>query len=143
MSDKFISRSTQQEFLDSENIQENLLFRNLRELDFLNRVSGGFAISLEGIKKLAKNETKKYHIVDLGCGSGGSLKYFARWARKNGFKIKFTGVDKNKKVINYLEKSCRKFPEIEGVTDDYSHFLNGAEECGHFSLFVVLPSFTE
>ncbi len=124
MPDKFKHRSSQSELLDSDTVPAKLLFRNLRELDFLNRTSGGHSISLEGIKKLIKDKNKNYHIVDLGCGSGDSLKYFADWARKNNFSINFTGVDKNKNAISFLERNCSGYPEIEGFTGDYRVFLN-------------------
>lgn len=137
MPDKFKSRSKQEELLDSDHIQEDLLMRNLRELDFLNRISGGNAISLEGIKRLVKDKNKRYHIVDLGCGSGSSLKYFARWAQKKRIKLKLTGVDKNKNIIKYLVGNCMKYPEIKGVTIGYQDFFNKSKKVDifHCSLF--------
>ncbi len=137
MPNKFKQRSTQKELLDSETVPAKLLFSNLRELDFLNRAGGGHSISLEGIKKLVKNKTKVYRIADLGCGSGDSLKYFADWARKNNFRLSLTGVDKNLNAINYLEKNCREYPEIEGFAGDYRDFLNQNQPVDiiHCSLF--------
>ena len=72
MNTKFTYRSDEKELLDETNIQQDLLFKNLRELDILNRFTGGHAISLKGIKQLVTDHSKIYHIVDLGCGSGDS-----------------------------------------------------------------------
>jgi len=137
MQDRFKYRSKQSEMLDSGSIPAELLIRNLRELDFLNRTGGGHAISLEGIKKLAIDRNMHYDIVDLGCGSGDSMKYIARWARKNGFSMSFTGIDKNADAIQYLNANCNDYQEIQGMVGDYNNFLNkiGKTDIIHSSLF--------
>ena len=124
MHTKFTYRSNQKELLDETNIQHVLLFKNLRELDILNRTTGGHAVTLKGIKQLVTDHTKIYHIVDLGCGSGDSLRAIADWARKNNFKVQLTGVDRNDGVIVYLKKHCSTYPEITGVILDYRDFLD-------------------
>jgi 2-polyprenyl-3-methyl-5-hydroxy-6-metoxy-1,4-benzoquinol methylase len=123
MSSKFNERSLQGELLDSPEVPAHLLVQNLRELDFLNRKSGGHRISLEGIKMLMTNARKMYHIVDLGCGSGDLLRYLAGWASKNGFKVKLTGVDVQPGAISYLKEESTAYPEITGVTTDYRTYL--------------------
>lgn len=137
MSTKFKYRSNEKELLDETNIQQDLLFKNLRELDILNRTTGGHAISLKGIKQLATDSAKTYHIVDLGCGSGDSMRAYADWARKNNFKVQLTGVDMNADVIEYLKKHCSTYPEITGITADYQDFLdrNSSVDIVHCSLF--------
>ena len=124
MSAKFENRSNEKELLDETNIQQVLLFKNLRELDILNRNTGGHAITLKGIKQLVTDHAKIYHIVDLGCGSGDSLRAIADWARKNNFNVKLTGVDMNADVIEYLRKHCSRYPEITGITSDFQQFLD-------------------
>lgn len=124
MSSKFKHRSHEKELLDETNIQPELLFKNLRELDILNRTTGGHAITLKGLKQLVKDHHKTYHIVDLGCGSGDSLRTIADWARKNNFNLQLTGVDMNANVIEYLGKHCKAYPEITGITSDYQDFLD-------------------
>lgn len=126
----------QDELLDSPNVPTRLLLQNLRELDFLNRKTGGHSISLEGIKQLLKDKSRVYHIADLGCGSGDWLRYTALWARKNGFNVRLTGVDKKKDAIHYLERESSSFPEIKGFTGDYREFLNKSTvDVFHCALF--------
>lgn len=124
MSTKFKNRSNEKELLDETNIPRDLLFKNLRELDILNRTTGGHAITLKGLKQLVTDHNKIYHIVDLGCGSGDSLRAIADWARENNFEIQLTGVDMNADVIEYLGKHCRTYAEITGITSDYQDFLD-------------------
>jgi SAM-dependent methyltransferase len=137
MDSKFKFRSDEKELLDETNIPQDLLFRNLRELDILNRTTGGHSISLQGIKQLITDPAKIYHVVDLGCGSGDSMRTMADWARKNNFKVQLTGVDMNADVIAYLKNHCRSYPEITGIAADYQEFLdrNTSIDIVHCSLF--------
>jgi 2-polyprenyl-3-methyl-5-hydroxy-6-metoxy-1,4-benzoquinol methylase len=124
MENKFKQRSLKSELLDAPHIEKNLLIHNLHELDFINRVMGGHAVSLRGIKKLVTDKNKIYHIVDLGCGSGDAMQVIADWAFKHDYKVRLTGVDMNQDVIDYLNEYCRDYPEIVGVASDYRDYLN-------------------
>jgi SAM-dependent methyltransferase len=124
MSSKFKERSLQGELLDSPEVPAQLLVRNLRELDFLNRKTGGHRVSLEGIKMLVTDREKSYHIVDLGCGSGDLLRYIADWAFKNRVKVKLTGVDVQPDAISYLKEKSAGYPEISAVAADYKAYLD-------------------
>ncbi|NVO18407.1 MAG: methyltransferase domain-containing protein [Bacteroidetes bacterium] len=137
MHSRFKFRSNEKELLDEVNIDSGLLNENLRELDILNRISGGHSLSLFGIKQLIKDHDKLYHIVDLGCGSGDALKYIADWARINKYGLRLTGVDMNPGAIEYLEKHCSDYPEIKGVVADYQDYLNKTPgiDIVHASLF--------
>jgi SAM-dependent methyltransferase len=137
MPDQFKHRSDKSELLDAPNIPQKLLFQNLRELDFINQILGGHHISMNGIKKLVTDKNKIYHIADLGCGSGDTLKHIANWARVKGYKVKLTGVDKNNDVINYMNDYCKDYPEISGFVGDYRDFLKTATAIDiiHCSLF--------
>jgi SAM-dependent methyltransferase len=137
MVNKFQHRSSETEMLDNTDIQVELLHKNLGELDFINRVLGGRAISIKGIKKLVTDKNKRYHIVDLGCGSGDTLLGVAKWARANGYLVELTGVDFNPDAINYLVRHCRDYPEIRGVALDYRDFLKSGTPVDiiHCSLF--------
>jgi len=123
--------------LDAPHVPKELLLENLRELDFINRILGGHSITMNGIKKLVTEINKIYHIVDLGCGSGGTMKHIAGWARAKGYKVKLTGVDKNADVIHYMNEYCKDYAEINGVVSDYRDFLNTAPTIDiiHCSLF--------
>src|SRR3954469_6445536 len=99
---KFSNRSYEAELLDAPNIPKKLLFQNLRELDAVNRLLGGHAITLAGIKELVTDKNKIYHIIDIGCGGGDAMKKIADWARKNQFKVKLTGIDINADAIDYM-----------------------------------------
>jgi len=137
MPNKFKQRSDESELLDAPDIPKELLLQNLQELNFINRLLGGHKITMNGIKKLVTEKNKVYHIVDLGCGSGDTMKHIATWARMNGFKVKLTGVDKNIHIIDYLDDYCKDYHEISGVAMDYLDFLKSGTNLDivHCSLF--------
>jgi SAM-dependent methyltransferase len=137
MLSKFKHRSNKPELLDGNNISRELLFQNLRELDFINRILGGHNISLNGIKKLVTKKNKTYHIADLGCGSGRTMIHIANWARAKGYHVKLTGVDKNADVIHFMKDCCKDYPEISGIVADYHDFLKSETpiDIVHCSLF--------
>jgi SAM-dependent methyltransferase len=137
MPNKFTYRSDEKELLDESNILRSLLYKNLSELDTLNRTTGGHTNSLKGIKQLITDHDKIYHVVDLGCGSGDALKAIADWARLNNFSVRLTGVDMNVNAIDYLKIHCVDYPEINGVTADYQDYLDKNEliDIVHCSLF--------
>lgn len=124
MNNKFKYISSERELIDETNIQKDLLFRNLNELDLLNKYTWGHAITLKGIKQLITDHAKTYNIVDLGCGSGDSLRVIADWARENNFKVQLSGVDKNANVIEYLGRHCSAYPEITGIISDHQEYLD-------------------
>lgn len=134
---KFSQRSYELELLDAPDIPKKLLFRNLRELDIVNRLLGGHAITLSGIKKLVTDKNKIYHIIDIGCGGGDAMKQIAKWAQKNNYKVKLTGVDMNSDCIDFMKDSCKEFSEIDGVVMDYRDYLktNTSVDIIHCSLF--------
>lgn len=137
MSNKFSNRSNESELLDAPNIPAELLFQNLKELDFINQTLGGHSVTIAGIKQLLTDKNKIYHIVDIGCGGGDAMKSIAVWAKKNDYKVKLTGVDYNSDAINYMKCYCKDYPEIDGVNNDYRFFLknDNTVDIIHCSLF--------
>lgn len=136
MKNKFRHRSAQDELLDSPNVSPAMLLRNLKELDFLNRTTGGHATGRNGVLELLTDKSRTYHIVDLGCGSGDWLRYMAVKAKKTGHRLKLTGVDKNPSAIEFLNNESKNFPEIEGFAGDSMEFLkNTTADIFYSSLF--------
>lgn len=111
-------RSNEKEYLDNLSLEGDQLKRNLTELDWVNRLLGGYQVLKNGIANFLKYIPlqKTITICDLGCGDGASLRYLAKWARKNNRKIKFTGIDANHHIIKLAKAITLDYPEI--------HYLN-------------------
>src|SRR5687768_9759151 len=103
------TRSYQKEMLDAPEIPADLLNRNLEELETINRLLGGHRISIKGLKHFLRDRSREYHIADVGCGGGDTMKVMAEWGRKNGFSFRFTGIDINADAISFAQKSCKDF----------------------------------
>lgn len=118
-------------------VPKDLLFRNLHELEFLNRNFGGHSASLSGLKKLISGPDRVYHIIDLGCGGGDTMIHIAEWARRLKINVKLTGIDKNPDIIDYLRHRCARYPEISAIATDYRRFMRygPTSDIIHCSLF--------
>lgn len=114
-------RSYQAEMLDDDNIPADLLRKNLEELAFINQWLGGHRVSVAGLKKLLADKNQLYHVMDIGCGGGDTLKHLAIWAKKNDYKIEFIGLDIKEDAINFARESCANFPNIKFICQDYQN----------------------
>ncbi|TAE89463.1 MAG: methyltransferase domain-containing protein [Bacteroidetes bacterium] len=119
MNPDFSARSSKKELLDEPHIPKQDLFRNLFELNVINRILGGHAVTLKGLQKLQLNKHQTYRILDIGCGGGDTLKAVANWGRKNGHRFLLTGVDLKPDCIEYATEFCKNYPEINFILADY------------------------
>ncbi|SMG44069.1 Ubiquinone/menaquinone biosynthesis C-methylase UbiE [Marivirga sericea] len=106
-------RSEEAEIMDDLSDNSPSLYRALKELDIINHLLGGNAVTLKAIKKVFKTQPQKnWLIADLGCGSGEMLLKIAKWSRKQNIKVELHGFDANPNVVAYAKKHCKDFPEI-------------------------------
>ncbi len=130
-------RSYQKELLDADDIPKQLLYQNLRELEFINKYLGGHKVSLHGLKKLLTDKSKTYRILDIGCGGGDSIKAIASWAEKNNFKIELIGVDLKQDCIDFAKKNCSRIRNVHFICDDFRNAFSEKNRIDvvHASLF--------
>lgn len=119
MNPDFSVRSSRKELLDETHIPKQDLFRNLFELNVINRLLGGHAVTLKGMQKLELSKQQTYRLLDIGCGGGDTLRAIANWGRKNGYHFLLTGVDLKSDCIEYATEFCKGYPEINFVLSDY------------------------
>ena len=111
-------RSYTRELLDADDIPEKDLILNLKELDTINHLLGGYSISFNALKKvLPKN--KQTVLVDIGCGGGDTLKRINEWSSKNNYDTALVGVDLKPVCIDYCLENNALNPNIKFVCDDY------------------------
>ncbi|SKB75019.1 methyltransferase domain-containing protein [Dyadobacter psychrophilus] len=122
----FRFRSQDKELLDQEEIPPLDLFRNLRELDFINHWLGGYKISFDALKKVIK-PGKPYILVDIGCGGGDTLKRIDQWNRNAGYQLDLYGVDIKPVCIAYAEKNLGT-ASVKLICDDYRHIFNHLQQ---------------
>ncbi len=126
-----------EELLDAPDIPAEDLFLNLKELNTINTLLGGHAVTLKGLKQFGLQKNQTYKILEIGCGGGDNLLYLAKWARKNGYQLQFWGLDIKLDCIRYATEQCKNYPEIQFIQSDYKqlHAYPITFDIGFSSLF--------
>ena len=115
-------RSRLKELLDGDNIPKEDLFQNLKELDTINTLLGGYNISFSGLAKVIKPNVN-YTLVDIGCGGGDTLKQIYNWNKKNKRSINLHGIDIKPVCIEYAKTNSLN-ENINYICDDYRNVFN-------------------
>jgi 2-polyprenyl-3-methyl-5-hydroxy-6-metoxy-1,4-benzoquinol methylase len=137
----FSKRSYQSEWMDDLEASGEIIVQTLKELDTINRLLGGNALSINGLRKiLAKNPGRKnttITIADIGCGGGDIMKLMADWGRKNKVSLKFVGIDANLNILDYARENTKAYPEISYQQIDIfsEEFAELSFDIIHTSLF--------
>lgn len=113
----FKQRSYTKELLDAEHIPEADLILNLRELDTINHLLGGYAISFDGLKQLVR-PGESCTLIDIGCGGGDTLKRIHTWKTGQKLDIDLVGVDIKPVCIDYARQNTAG-KDISFICDDY------------------------
>jgi 2-polyprenyl-3-methyl-5-hydroxy-6-metoxy-1,4-benzoquinol methylase len=116
----FKNRSDKKELLDGDNIPDNHLFQNLKELNTINRLLGGYNITFNALKKVLKTN-RAYVIVDIGSGGGDTLKQIYNWNKH--YNLNLYGIDLKQTCVNYSNTN-NPVPGITFICDDYKNALN-------------------
>ena len=86
-------RSEETEIMDDFSLEGELFRDTLDKLETINRTLGGNVVTINGVKKLIKDQPKDktITIADLGCGHGDILRDLAKFGRKKGYTFKLIG----------------------------------------------------
>lgn len=119
-------RTEEEEIMDDFSIGGALLHDTLDKLATINKLLGGNAITLNGLKLLLKKKSKEVPItiIDLGCGGGDILRMIADYGKKEGYIFRLIGVDANKGATDYATRLSSGYDNIQFIhMDIYSdHF---------------------
>jgi 2-polyprenyl-3-methyl-5-hydroxy-6-metoxy-1,4-benzoquinol methylase len=108
-------RSYTKELLDADNIPFKDIKRNMQELNTINTLLGGHAITIEGVKAFIK-ENNILHICEIGCGGGDNLQAISTLDREHFI---FTGIDLKKECIDFAQQ---QYPDLKAnwIASDYT-----------------------
>ncbi len=95
-----IHRSYTKELLDADNIPFEDIKRNMQELNTINTLLGGHAITIGGVKAFT-NEMNNVHICEIGCGGGDNLQAISKIKNTN---FSFIGIDLKPACIDFAKQ---------------------------------------
>tara|TARA_R110001592_G_scaffold9544_2_gene50514 strand:+ start:257 stop:964 length:708 start_codon:yes stop_codon:yes gene_type:complete len=115
----FTRRSTEIEIMDTYSGTTKELDTILQDINKVNRLLGGYSITLSAVFKLLALENKEsYTILDMGCAEGTMLRKLATEARKRNIKLNLIGVDLNKQGLELATYYSTEYPEITFLEAD-------------------------
>jgi 2-polyprenyl-3-methyl-5-hydroxy-6-metoxy-1,4-benzoquinol methylase len=111
----FKNRSYQKELLDADNIPFDAIKQNMQELNTINTLLGGHAITVAGVRKILTQKNKislsnSLVICEIGCGGGDNIMAIHKWAVKNNLQINFIGIDYKYECIEFAKNKYSTIP---------------------------------
>ncbi len=132
-------RSNDKEYLDGDSIATADLYRNLVELDIINKYLGGYNASLKGLGTILGKGKAVRNVLDIGFGGGDSIKQLSRLSDKRNADLSFYGVDLKRDCVEYAEQNLVALTNKQLICDDYrnisAELLNKIDVI-HCSLFL-------
>jgi 2-polyprenyl-3-methyl-5-hydroxy-6-metoxy-1,4-benzoquinol methylase len=119
-------RSLQKELLDADDIPTADLYQNLKELDRINTLLGGYDITFSALKKIIK-PNKSYTLIDIGCGGGDTLKHIKKWQLRKNLDLKLIGIDLKPVCIEYAFQQ-KDSENIRFICDDYRNMFQHVKD---------------
>ncbi len=124
----FKKRSDKKELLDADFIPKKDLFQNLSELNTINTLLGGHAVSIKAFKAFAIQANQKIRIIDIGCGGGDNLRTIAEYGRRKNLNLELIGIDLKPECLEYAKDKCSNYPEISFIQSDYRDLIQTGME---------------
>lgn len=133
-------RINQAELLDADNIPFADIKQNMQELNTINTLLGGHAITIKGIAKLIGNLTN-IHICEIGCGGGDNLMAINKYCQQKNITVHFTGIDIKQACISFAATRSELQHNTTWLISDYQQAVFNARPdiifsslfCHHFT----------
>ncbi len=106
------------ELLDAEDIPFADIEQNMRELNTINTLLGGHAITVSGLQQLI-GKKKSLQVCEIGCGGGDNLAALYKYCKQHNIDVHFTGIDLNTNCIAFAKQQYPFLP-CTWVVSDYS-----------------------
>ncbi|MGB5667566.1 MAG: methyltransferase domain-containing protein [Maribacter sp.] len=115
-------RSESPEIMDDFHGDINELKPILGDINRVNSILGGNAITLDAVFQLIHEHPREsYTILDMGCAEGSMLRELALAGRKKLIKLKLIGVDLNEDALELGKRASQDFPEIQFLAKNILH----------------------
>lgn len=113
-------RATEPEAMDLPECDLGLLKRTVEQYERINRV---FTANRRLIRKhlfpaIRREPGREHTWLDLGAGGCDIPRWIVRTARRNGWRIRVTAVDRDARIAAWARAACSGYPEITVVEGD-------------------------
>lgn len=109
----FSTRSQRLELLDDLDIDGQELEETLRQIEVINSLSRGPAISLRGVESILPDGLERLTVLDVGTGSGDIPRRMADWAEDKPFDIAIKGIDLSHTTVRYARRRSTRAERLE------------------------------
>jgi 2-polyprenyl-3-methyl-5-hydroxy-6-metoxy-1,4-benzoquinol methylase len=138
----FKNRSYQPELLDADDIPFVAIKQNMQELNTINTLLGGHAITIKGVQKILATikTTEPIIICEIGCGGGDNLQAIYQSLSAKNSNIQFIGIDIKQACIDFAQQQYPNLPATWICSDykmvDFVHqptIIFSSLFCHHFT----------
>lgn len=109
----FSKRSERLELMDDLSIEGDELERTLHQVEKLNAMARGPAISMAGINSLLPGDLDHLSVLDVGTGSGDIPRRIADWSDAKPFEVSIKGIDLSHTTINYARRRTTRTERLD------------------------------
>lgn len=109
----FSRRSERLELMDDLSIQGDELEETLLQVERINALGRGPAITLAGIESLTPCGIEHLSVLDVGTGSGDIPRRLADWAENKPFSIAIKGIDLSHTTINFAQRRTTRTERLQ------------------------------
>ena len=118
----FKNRSYQAELLDDVGIPFADIKLNMQELDTINSLFGGHAITVKGVAKLIGN-LKEITVCEIGCGGGDNLIAINNYCIQQHIRVNFIGIDIKQACIDFAKTKPALHNNTKWLVSDYQQVI--------------------
>lgn len=112
-------RSYQKELLDRDDIPFADIRLNMQELNTINTLLRGHAITVKGFIKLLGDQ-KKITVCEIGCGGGDNLAAIVKWCNRRQVRVDCIGIDMKAACITVAEEREILKERSTWIVSDYA-----------------------
>lgn len=104
----FSKRSERLELMDDLSIQGDELEETLDQLERINALTRGPAISIAGIESLLPSGVDELSVLDVGSGAGDIPRRVVEWADSRDLSVSIKGIDLSRTTVQIARARARR-----------------------------------
>lgn len=98
------------EKMDQPDCDTHLLFNTYQQFTTINKLLSGWQrVYKKYIRPVFSDPSKEYSILDIGCGGGDIIQLLDQLSKRDGFQVRFTGIEPDARAIRFVSK--KEWPE--------------------------------